>query len=321
MRAFKNICFIGILAVLLVSGSVLTKNLMMKNDSYVQERNKSRYNILKEKENTVDIIVVGDSLSYCSVTPLQLWKDYGMTGYVCGQSGQRIDETYYMLESVYETQTPKLVILETDTLFRSRTMLKAVGEGLESMSNKYLSILEGHDIWKSLIFKKQYSTENYKGFTFRCNVVPYTNGDYMHETDQVETIPENSRIYMDEIIKLCEKHGSKILLLSTPSPLNYNYAKHNGLLAYAKEKGLDYLDLNLRVNEIGINWATDSLDNGDHLNCSGSDRLTSYLGEYLNANYTLDDHRNDSTYSEWEAESAGYEERRAAEVAKIRGIT
>ena len=35
------------------------------------------------------------------------------------------------------------------------------------------------------------------------------------------------------------------MLYSGPSPVNYNFRKHNGLAAFAKERGLTYLDLNL----------------------------------------------------------------------------
>ncbi|EOS37695.1 hypothetical protein C808_03675 [Lachnospiraceae bacterium M18-1] len=41
--------------------------------------------------------------------------------------------------------------------------------------------------------------------------------------------PEQVEIYMEKILKLCRKHGAKLVLVSTPSPKNYNYQKHNTL--------------------------------------------------------------------------------------------
>ena len=85
----KNILFMMILVLLLVGVSERIENLMVANDSYVLDRNKSIFRILREPENSVDIIVLGDSLGMTSISPMAWWGDYGMTGYVCGQTGQR----------------------------------------------------------------------------------------------------------------------------------------------------------------------------------------------------------------------------------------
>ena len=110
----KNILFMMILVLLLVGVSERIVNLMVANDSYVLDRNKSIFRILREPENSVDIIVLGDSLGMTSISPMAWWGDYGMTGYVCGQTGQRMQEAFHMLQAAYETQSPKLVILMTN---------------------------------------------------------------------------------------------------------------------------------------------------------------------------------------------------------------
>ena len=78
----KNILFMMILVLLLVGVSERIVNLMVANDSYVLDRNKSIFRILREPENSVDIIVLGDSLGMTSISPMAWWGDYGMTGYV-----------------------------------------------------------------------------------------------------------------------------------------------------------------------------------------------------------------------------------------------
>ena len=57
----KNAVFITILLVLLMISSAIVNNIMAANDSYVYGRNKCKYNIQDEKENTLDVLVVGDS--------------------------------------------------------------------------------------------------------------------------------------------------------------------------------------------------------------------------------------------------------------------
>lgn len=300
--------FFAILLAILLSVSEKIELACIGNDNLVQHRNKSTFRILRESENSIDVIIVGDSLSYSSVSPMELWKNHGITAYVCGQSGQKIQETYHMLENAFATQSPRLVILETNTMFRGRLgqELTNLKEMMEEWANNYITIFRGHDIWKSLVMDKEYPEENYKGFSFRCGVQPYEKGDYMLETEQKEEIPATVIDYMERIINLCENNGAELLLLGTPSPVNYNYRRHNSIETYAKEQGLEYLDMNLKLQEVGIDWKADSLDKGDHLNLSGARKVTQYLGEYLNMQYKLPDHRGEEKYAAWQKEVEGY---------------
>ena len=94
--------FFGILvALILVFSGVLT-DISMKDDNLIQSRNNSMAQIQKQKKNSIDMIVVGDSLSYSAISPMQLWNSYGYSSFVCAQSGQRIQETYSMLQTAFE---------------------------------------------------------------------------------------------------------------------------------------------------------------------------------------------------------------------------
>lgn len=304
----KTILFFVILIMIISGISKKIEQSYLENDDLVQSRNKSTFRILREKPNTIDVIVVGDSLSYSAITPMELWNKHGITSYDCGQSGQKIHETYHMLKSAFETQSPKLVILETNTMFRDTFGgdLKNVKETVEGWAMNAFPIVRGHDIWKTFVTDKKYPEENYKGFSFRRDVVAYEKGNYMLETEEKQKIPDTVQKYMTSILELCEQHNAQLFLLSTPSPLNYNYKRHNGLAEYAREHGLDYLDMNLKLNEIGIDWAKDSLDRGDHLNCSGAEKVTEYLGEYLSKYFEFEDHRGKEEYAQWQQEAEEY---------------
>ena len=73
-------------------------------------------------------------------------------------------------------------------------------------------------------------------------------------------------------------------------------------------KGVPYLDFNLLEKELGINWKTDTMDGGDHLNMNGAKKVTEYLGAYLKKNYVLSDYRENQMYQYWHRDWKKYKE-------------
>lgn len=246
-----------ILLMLLVSLLGCSFTVSAESKTQTENGNKNAAGIRKEPKNTIDVLVAGDSLTYSSISPMGLWNHYGITAYVCGQPGQMMDETYDTLKLAFETQKPKLVLFETNVLFRKQEKAKE----------------------KKNLVSKLYVREDSKGFKLRDGVKPYQKGAYMKKTEKKEKMPEQVEAYMEKILKLCREHGARLVLVSTPSPKNYNYQKHNTLQEYAGKKSLIYLDMNLITKGFKIDWKTDTMDQGDHLNLSGARKEEEKLKE------------------------------------------
>lgn len=67
---------------------------------------------------------------------------------------------------------------------------------------------------------------------------------------------------------------------------------------------MEYVDLNDPVmrEQVGIDWATDSLDHGDHLNNSGAEKVTAFVEQYMEEEQ-LPDHRQEEAYESWNREA------------------
>lgn len=308
MKKLKRvILFLLVFAVLLWACSAGIQIIVRNVSGSVSGRSRVFASVSAEKKNTIDVLVAGDSESYTSVSPMDLWDRAGIAAYDCGQPGQRIQETYYILKTAFRTQSPKLVLFETNTMFRDPGFLKNVQLSLTEPLAYHFPVIKYHNAWKALFDGPGGPKKSYKGFEIRDKVVSYEGDEeYMKETKDKAQIPEVVRIYMEKIKRLCEKNGADLLLVSAPSPKNYNYKKHNSLEEYARENNLPYVDLNMKFRDIGIDWKLDSYDRGDHLNISGARKVTAYIGQYLADNYDLPDRRNDDGWREWDDLSKEY---------------
>lgn len=265
--------------------------------------------ILGEKKNTIDTLVLGDSEAYSSITPMQLWKENGYTAYVCGTSGQMLSYSLVMLNRAMEKQKPKIVILETNAIYRKISLKQA----LKTELTRYFSVFQYHDRWKSLslhdfIGKAEFTwTDDFKGYRYNDKIAPSAKEDHMHPTKKAAEIPELNAQYVREIKQICEENGSRLVLVSTPSTVNWNCERHNGIQNLANEIGCEYIDLNLMNEKIGIDWNRDTYDRGDHLNYFGAVKVTRFLSEYLKQTGLLADHRADPEYAKWDDSLKKYE--------------
>ena len=262
-----------------------------------------------EPPNSIDVVVVGDSESYSSISPLHIWKTTGYTSYVCGSGRQYLSYSKTLLERAFETQSPKLVILETLCIYRQIPAKTVVMDEV----SRYLPILRYHDRWK-VMTREDFSptdgnsyTTPYKGYRHNNKVSGADTSNYMAQTEKIASIPLVNRLLVKQIQELCEANGAKLLLLSTPSTVNWNYQRHNGIQELADELDLEYIDLNTKPQEVPIDWSTDTYDRGDHLNYSGSRKVSQFLAKYLEGTQMFSDHRGDSKYASWNTLLQDYE--------------
>ena len=295
-----------LMAILLAASFVF----MPKNNMSEFGMEESQANgILGEKENTIDVLVLGDSESYSAITPMQIWKDAGYTAYVCGTSAQSLNYTSVLLRRAFEKQQPKVVILETNAIYRKISSNQAVGTELAN----YFSVFQYHNRWKSLGLhdftgKAKFTwTDDYKGYRYRTKVDPARQKEYMKPTDKVAEIPALNIQYVREMKQFCDENGSRLVLVSTPSTVNWNFQRHNGIQKLANDIGCEYIDLNLMNDRIQIDWSKDTRDKGDHLNHFGAVKVSRFLSEYLKETGLLTDHREDPAYAKWNDSLKKYE--------------
>lgn len=70
-----------------------------------------------EKKESIDVIICGTSHPGRAILPMELYEKYGLKTYNFATSVQPIEVTYYILQEVLKTQTPKVLIWDISNLF------------------------------------------------------------------------------------------------------------------------------------------------------------------------------------------------------------
>ena len=291
----KCIGFITGLALLLIFISYFFRR---EDDIYVYDSlsvNVKTADIKAEPDNSLEVLFFGDSESYASFYPKYLLSEYGYSSFVCGTAAQKVCDSYAILRNAFETQSPKVVVMETNCLYRELKSKKDNPDQVMNYLVDKLTVFAYHSDWKMAARKllpksRDVNRRKRKGFIVRKNVIPYKDGKYMHKTNEQLDIDAEIASYLEQISTLCKEQDAELLLVSTPSPKNWTYKKHNGTKAWADSHNVAYIDLNLDEN-IDIDWRTDTKDGGDHLNISGAKKVTAFMGEYFRTHYTMTDHR------------------------------
>ena len=318
-KIIRILCFLsGIVIMLAVSSLFVRPKANIYNQDAIERKTES---FKLEKDNSLDVIFLGDSETYANFSPLQIWNETGITSYVMGISAQRLCDTYTLLNESIHKQEIKVVVLETNCLYRSSSGYYEADDSVMNTAGDFFPILKYHSRLEEKLpgsaSKVNASEERkYKGFRLRFNVLPYTGDEWMIATDEVEEISEENLEYLDKIKKFCEENGISFLLVSAPSPDCWNYARHNAVENWATENNIDFLDLNLMCDELEIDWSKDTRDGGNHLNYFGATKVSKHLSKYLFEKYDLEDHRGDEYYSHWDKSYENYAKKVEKNISK-----
>jgi len=232
---------------------------------------------------------------------MEIYNKYGFTSFVLGSAAQQLHYTKYLLNRTLKKQNPKVVILETNAIYRK---IEPTGPIFRKLQNLF-SIFEYHNRWKSLNFRDlnlsfsyDYNSE-FKGYTYKPGIKGSKTNEYMNPTKEAKEIESLNKRYLLAMIELCKENNIEFLLLSTPSTKNWSYTKHEGIRVFASEYNIPYIDLNLMKNEVPIDWEKDTCDEGDHMNYYGAVKVSEYVGEYLSNNYDLENKKDNPEYQSW----------------------
>lgn len=296
----------------------------------------------EQEKDTIDVLLIGASDVGRGLSPITLWEEQGITSFNLGTSNQSMAFSYYVIQEAIKYQDVKMVVLDMDSAFMNvnppegeyrklldnmkfgKTKIEMIQDSNLEVDNKLsyiFPIMRFHSRWDKLErndFKigKTYQI-SYKGMALSAEAKPYIdNKKYMGDKGETEEIKEINLEYIDKIVNLCKENNIELLMIELPSASSWSKARGNAVEELAKEHNVQFIDMNLLLEEMQFDWTTDTADKGNHLNISGAEKVTKYLGNILSQTYNCVSHKDDIKYNDWNTEQDRYEKAKQVEYKK-----
>lgn len=279
----------------------------------------------RQKRNSLDVLFLGSSHMLNAVSPMELWREYGIASYNLAENGQLLPVTYYVLMDALDRQDPELVVVDIykivqDTLFDTKSYLHTSIDGMPLGRGKLrtvygllpagerteflFDIVLYHDRWKELGDLENTDRDpDLRGYV-PLYTVEDRRGFELLPAGATADPPETAVDYLRRIVEHCRERDVELLFVAapftTPVPDDMDRQQRvNAAAELAQAWGVPFLNLMYRLDDMGFDMGADMADMY-HANVSGMRKITGYLGGYIAENYRIPDRRDDSRYASWD---------------------
>lgn len=298
---------------------LLTLSLLMISSKVLKRKySDNEYKRFYKYSSDYEVLFFGPSVVHYSISPMQLWNDYGITSYNMANDSERLTMTYFDIVNSLDYCSPKIIVVDLNAMAwagskRDKTLkdhnfldavpfstnkIKEIVEVFEK--DEYIEYLVPftlyHSRWNEL-GKEDFEIDNnvMYGLMPQQGILSIqTPTDDQYEESRFGKVNEEAEV-IDDIIDLCNSNNIDLVFIYLPSGIRGGDQK---LREYCNEilsgKGVPYVDM---LHMESIEYNRDFCD-AVHLNIFGSQKVTDYIGDYIISNYELTDYRQNVDYSE-----------------------
>ena len=260
---------------------------------------------LQEEENSIDVLFIGSSLTYCNIVPAVFWEESGMSSYVVAGPELTVPMEQYYLQEALRTQTPVMAFFEiSGALFDrytgyTKTVIGQMPWGINRLKATFNEAEEDyvhgllfpmqfyHSRWSELkeddhkVFEEGYTDDPLAGYTYLGTYRSYDEKTI--KTREIDLDEENLQRNIGILQKMAETCLSRnILPVFYVSPALSRMPEEQMeeiKTALSGIEGVTVLDCNERFDEIGADFKTDFYD-PLHYNAGGAEKFSRWLGRW-----------------------------------------
>ncbi|MCR5101149.1 MAG: hypothetical protein K6B41_07315 [Butyrivibrio sp.] len=312
-----------------------------RKESYIKNKNFFE----QAKEDHIDVLFLGSSHVINGINPVTLYRDYGITSYNLGGHGSVLQATYWELIEALDYCKPDYVVVDSYMLEKNYQYLDVMEENAgeddinTSVEQLHLNmdafplnklkvaaikdLIQDKDIQNQFLFDfivyhdrwEELSKEDFGVLNNKIDLNTLMGGEIRYEVEneleeyvqagEDEILAEHTVgcEYLMKIIDECQRDGIGILVTTLPFKETYDdqLAAHTAA-SISADYGVTYFNM----NDLGVIDEEADLNDPGHLNVTGSEKTTDYIGQWLRNNTDLADHRGDSEYSDWDSAVESY---------------
>lgn len=297
-----------------------------------------------EEPEAYDVLFFGDSQFMNAMLPLEMWEDYGIAGYNLACYGNVLPVSYWAMINALDYAQPKLVVLAANAMNEehkvsnysgdlhtaldfwplTKNKVRMLDDLLDDPEDPDFRDVEGN-LYRELKWEYLFPIGKYHSRwseltqdDFRDRPAYVKGGESLvgvHSIWDYELVGEDdyaeesgySYVYLRKAIEECQSRGIEVLLVHLPAPEYVNSQRHaNTVGSVATEYGVDFIDVTY-LDSI-VDYVVDCCDSEPHLNMSGTQKMTAFLGSYLRDHFDLPDRREEPAYAHWRQHIQDYKD-------------
>lgn len=284
-------------------------------------------------EQGFDVLLLGTSRMLDGVSPMELWRDYGITSYNMANSSECLDVTEWVLRIALEKHAPKVAVIDVyyigrrvddawtypyrhlflDAVPLSPLKVQAVRATLPQSS--YLEFLMPfslyHGRWEEMLSGTTERLIDCEPFMMGSELrIGRTVPEHFERTTEQNEQELPGTPALRRIAALCRERGIQPVFVAIPAPISRQEQMDvNGVALVAEELNVPFV--NLFDVEGLVDFETDCYDEVGHMNPDGASKVTAYLGDWLASHCELEDRRGAPGSEAWDERLAQYEAYRA----------
>lgn len=307
----------------------------------------------EEVHGSIDMVYIGGSAAFVYWQPLKAWNDCGFASYLMATNTLQAEMIKYYIEEVQNTQAPDLYVIDArpfqywdqagseSGIRNGSDSMKAFSPNRWKMINAYLSdhsmpenadalsfyldiakyhtnrgALQSPENWRSI--DTQTASAN-KGWEW-IDSYAYLDAPADFFTEKCASLPHEAISVLESLLRYCKSKDLKVLFVVCPYYITTeDQEKYNTVQKIVEENGFQFLNTNLYLEEMGIDYATDFY-NKNHVNCFGAEKYTAFLEKFISENYVLPDHRGEAAYNSWDHDLERFLEEEKEHKARIKEL-
>ncbi len=301
-----------------------------------------------EEKNSIDIIGIGGSAMDRYFNNPLLWEEYQVSSYNMTTASQSCFLIEDLIDEIEKTQSPKLYVIETRKFVQAESkdlnsdkfcmmidnmkyswnrieMINHMTDDWEERINYYFDIISYHESWTDFTYENLDYMDNEialetKGWGSIRKVRKIREPKILSlSEDDALPISKVSEGALISLMNKCKEENIPVLFVTTPWKIDEESQRKNLYISQLIEDyGFDFLDCNLYMEEMGLDFSTDFY-NAKHVNVFGSEKVTRLIGDYIQENYPISEEHSQQVIDEWDQAVAIYHKKVEGARKKIFG--